>query len=198
MTQEKFVVDGSFLIQQSARELVSCLVGHLGVTPVAQLPGSQALTPPAGNYRYQAQIANPDQLNSAVNILYHVGSDADQDTRVKLSLLAQLAKENCFDQLRTKEQLGYIAQSGRRQSINFAAFAVIVQSERDANYVDERVEHWLTTFREFVQDMSEDDFAQHRQSLVNSKKEDFKNMSEEMHAYNTYIQSGTYDFGRSE
>lgn len=55
----------------------------------------------------------------------------------------------------------------------------MVQSERDANYIDERIESWFVTFKEYLEKMSEEEFAKQRQSLVNRKLEDTKNMGQE-------------------
>ena len=68
-----------------------------------------------------------------------------------MSLVAHLAKEPCFDDLRTKQQLGYLVFSGvllsGDESVHSLRF--IVQSEvQDPVYLDGRVEAFLKGFRE--------------------------------------------------
>lgn len=58
-------------------------------------------------------------------------------------------------------------------------FRVLVQSERDAEYVESRIEAWLQSFRQLIVDMSDDDFITQRTSLINRKLEDHKNMNSE-------------------
>jgi insulysin len=157
-------------------------------------------------------VPHAEQLNSAVEMFLYVGDDYDQQQRVRLQLFTQLASEPCFDQLRTKEQLGYIVQSSARGSIGSHGFRVIVQSERDADHVEARIEAWFETFRQLIVDMPETEFAQQRQSLIHRKLEDYKNMNQECvpsdsgeegpmacrtHAYWMHIHSGYYDFLRS-
>jgi insulysin len=58
--------------------------------------------------------------------------------------------EEAFDQLRTKEQLGYIVFTGMKKiAQNMAAIHFIVQSNhKDALYLDERIETFLKTYYE--------------------------------------------------
>jgi insulysin len=60
-----------------------------------------------------------------------------------LGLLAQIASEPCFDQLRTKEQLGYLVFSGVRKQPGMMGFRIIIQSERDPIYLENRIEAFL-------------------------------------------------------
>lgn len=57
---------------------------------------------------YQRQVEDPLNVNSGIEYLIQVGNVTQTDLRARLSLLAQIAQEPCFDQLRTKEQLGRI------------------------------------------------------------------------------------------
>lgn len=132
-----------------------------------------------GSHCFRAPVQDPGQLNSAVDLLLYFGKDSDQDLRTRNSLLVQLASDHCFDVLRTKEQLGYIAQCMPKHGAGLLGFHVIVQSERDADYVDSRVENWFNELRSFIAGLSADEFAQHRESVVNRKLEDHKNMAQE-------------------
>lgn len=124
-------------------------------------------------------MQDPGQLNSSIDVFLGIGEDVNGDLRTRTSLLSQLASDHCFDVLRTKEQLGYIAQCVIKHSTGLLGFHVIVQSERDADYVDQRVENWFVELRAFIEAMSSDDFKQHRDSVVNRKLEDHKNMAQE-------------------
>lgn len=64
-----------------------------------------------------------------------------------IELFCQLVDEPCFDQLRTKEQLGYIVSSGTRRSRGVQGFRVIVQSTRDLEYVNQRIELFLDSMK---------------------------------------------------
>ena len=64
-----------------------------------------------------------------------------------LDLFCHLVDEPCFDQLRTKEQLGYVVNAGVRRSRGVQGFRVIVQSARGLDHVDQRIELFLDSVR---------------------------------------------------
>jgi insulysin len=57
---------------------------------------------------YKSQCFNPKETNCAIHVYYQIGLDNDTKLLALLQLFAQIVKANCFAQLRTKEQLGYI------------------------------------------------------------------------------------------
>lgn len=64
-----------------------------------------------------------------------------------LELFCHFVDEPCFDQLRTKEQLGYIVNASFRRSRGVQGFRVIVQSARDLDYVNQRIELFIDSIR---------------------------------------------------
>ena len=69
------------------------------------------------------------------------------DKNALLELFSHLVDEPCFDQLRTKEQLGYVVISGARRSRGVQGFRVIVQSSHDLNHVNQRIELFINSMR---------------------------------------------------
>lgn len=55
-------------------------------------------------------VGSAENANSAIEQFTYVGDITNDDLRVKLSLLGTMVQEPLFDQLRTKEQLGYIVR----------------------------------------------------------------------------------------
>ncbi|CAF4501458.1 unnamed protein product, partial [Rotaria magnacalcarata] len=64
-----------------------------------------------------------------------------------LELFCHLVDEPCFDQLRTKEQLGYVVSAGARRSRGVQGFRVIVQSARELDHVNQRIELFIESMR---------------------------------------------------
>jgi insulysin len=64
-----------------------------------------------------------------------------------LELFCHLVKEPCFDQLRTKEQLGYVVDSGVRCIRDVQGFRVIVQSSHELESVDQRIELFIDSIK---------------------------------------------------
>jgi insulysin len=56
---------------------------------------------------------------------------------------------------------------------------VIVQSEKDAAFVESRVDAFWEEFKQTLNDMSEEEFDKYKTTVINKKLEDHKNMWEE-------------------
>lgn len=109
----------------------------------------------------------------------HAGSDADSRIRTLTELFAQLIDEPTFDTLRTKEQLGYLVHSSKRANIGLIGIRFTIQSERDAAYLEERVESFLTNIETYLKDLPEEQFEKEKKSLANRLREDHKNLASE-------------------
>ncbi len=123
-----------------------------------------------------------------------VGEPSDISLRAPLSLFSQIANEPVFDQLRTKEQLGYLVFSGIRRSIGSLGWRVIVQSERDAPYLEGRVDAFLEQFKGTLEKMTEQEFEGHKRSIIHKKLENVKNLVEESQRFWSPVFTGNFDF----
>lgn len=94
-------------------------------------PESSALT-------FVHKVHNATNINSAIEYCVQVGPESDPSSRVLLALLCQIANEPVFDQLRTKEQLGYMVFSGMRKQ-QMMGFRIIIQSEKSPTHLESRV-----------------------------------------------------------
>ncbi|KAJ2121712.1 metalloprotease [Coemansia sp. RSA 720] len=61
-----------------------------------------------GHYIYRHMGKDTNMLNNAVVATFYCGMVTNPKDRTTMTLLSQIAKDQFFDQLRTKEQLGYI------------------------------------------------------------------------------------------
>jgi insulysin len=92
-------------------------------------------------------------------------------------------------------QLGYIVSSASWVSNARAGFRVVVQSEKTAEFLDERIEAlWETTFREHLEKMSEEDFEKEKEAVAAKKLEKAKSLGQETARYWSEIESGELDF----
>ena len=151
---------------------------------------------------------NPDDPNSAVEVLFQVGMQGSTLESMKLELLAHILREPCFDQLRTKEQLGYLVWSGTHTLCNVEGLRFIVQSDKhDAAYLDGRIEAMLgapqegaeqTYFRTLLTEMSAEQFADNVAAVIAAKLEKDKTPWQETMRYWNEITDMTYVFDRAE
>jgi insulysin len=122
----------------------------------------------------------------------------DDMLRAKLLLFAQMTDEPAFDQLRSKEQLGYVVWSGARYSATTIGYRVIIQSERTAEYLESRIDNFLIQTGETLENMSEKDFEGHKRSVINKRLEKLKNLSSETSRFWSHIGSEYFDFLQNE
>lgn len=169
------------------------------VLPQTQWPISRALIfPPGANYVYHKTLKDPANVNHCIEYLLFVGDKSIRPIRAKTLLLDQMTHEPAFDQLRTKEQLGYVVFSGARTTTTSIGYRFIIQSEKTPEYLESRIDNFLTIFGKTLADMSESDFEGHKRSLIAKRLEKLKNLDQESGRLWSYIDSEYLDFELSK
>lgn len=163
--------------------------------PLSQLPIVRSLLLPAGsNFVYNKTLKDPANVNHCVETWLYMGDKADRVLRAKTLLLDQIAHEPAFDQLRTKEQLGYIVFTSLRTFSTTLGFRLLIQSERTPEYLDSRIEAFLVQLGGIIDKMSDSDFEGHKRSLTLKRLEKPKNLDQESTRHWTQISGEYYDF----
>ena len=152
------------------------------------------LLPPGSDYTFRHTLADPDNVNNAIEYYLFVGSNIDRPLRAKLQLFSQMTEEAGFDQLRTKEQLGYIVWSGPRLAATTMGYRVIVQSDRIMEHLENRISAFLQKVGGDLEDMCSEDFESHRRSLITKRLETLKSLDQESTRYFTHVATEIYDF----
>ncbi|MCJ1266561.1 Insulinase (Peptidase M16) [Lobaria immixta] len=150
--------------------------------------------PEGSDYTYRRKLADPANVNHCIEYYVFVGSATDRTLRAKLLLLAQMTDEAGFDQLRTKEQLGYIVFTGARVAATTMGYRVIIQSERRTEYLEERINAFLAAFAKSLDTMPQEEFESHKKSLINKRLEKIKNLDQESTRFWEHITSEYFDF----
>lgn len=153
---------------------------------------------PGSNYVYPRTLKDPANVNHCIEYYLYIGLFSDASLRSKLQLFAQMTDEPAFDQLRSKEQLGYVVWSGSRYSATTMGYRVIIQSERTAQYLESRIENFLRGFGASLEKMPLDEFEGHKRSVVNKRLEKLKNLGSETGRYWSHIGSEYFDFLQHE
>jgi len=165
--------------------------------PPSQWPIRRSLIfPPGSNFVYERSLKDPANINHCIEYMLYVGSNQDRDLRARLLLLAQIADEPCFDQLRTKEQLGYVVFSGASIHNTWIGYRVLVQSENSPDYLENRIESFLIDLGKEIEDMEDRRFEKHKISIINKRLESLKNLNSETGRFWNHILSECYDFNQ--
>lgn len=161
----------------------------------AQWPVRRSLIfPPGGNFQYNKTLKDPANVNHCIEYLLYVGNKADRELRAKVLLFDQITHEPAFDQLRTKEQLGYVVFSGARPSATTLGFRFIIQSERTPAYLESRIDAFLTVLSTTLGQMSEAEFEGHKRSVITKRLEKLKNLDQESGRLWSHIDGEYFDF----
>ncbi|CAG8443312.1 16769_t:CDS:10 [Funneliformis mosseae] len=174
-------------ILQPKALIPSQLIGHRNV-----------IIPQGKRFIYQRSVINLEEYNSAIYYYIQIGDLMDKELRAKSSILAQIANEPCFDQLRTKEQLGYIVESSLREQISSVGFRILIQSEKDTIHLENRIEAFLGKLLNIIEEISEQEYQKQVHSLIIDTIEKPKNLFEETGRYWDHIISGYYNFEQIE
>jgi insulysin len=168
---------------------------NAGVLPPEQRSSSRSFAlPESSNYVYNKTLQDPDNVNHCVETFFHVGERGDRAVRARTLLIAQMLHEPAFDQLRTKEQLGYAVFTDVRAPLTTTGIRFIIQSERTPRYLDTRIEAFLASYGEILANMSVSEFEGHKRSSIVKCLEKPKNLDQESSQHWEQISDGFYDF----
>ncbi|KAI1326360.1 ubiquitin carboxyl-terminal hydrolase-like protein [Xylariaceae sp. FL0255] len=169
------------------------------VLPKEEWPIHRSLEyPPGSNYLFQKTLKDPANVNHCIEYYLYIGDKGDRMVRAKTQLLDQITHEPAFDQLRTKEQLGYIVFSGVRGSSTTYGFRFIIQSERTPEYLESRIDLFLQEQGKALREMSDEKFEGHKRAVINKRLEKLKNLDQESARHWTQISNEYYDFEASK
>eukprot|EP00123_Amoebidium_parasiticum_P017153 comp23732_c1_seq1/m.40925 comp23732_c1_seq1/g.40925 ORF comp23732_c1_seq1/g.40925 comp23732_c1_seq1/m.40925 type:complete len:972 (-) comp23732_c1_seq1:688-3603(-) len=143
-------------------------------------------------YEYQEQFSSDYAIEN-----YIVTGLDDSRGNVLVELASQIIHEKFGHVLRTQEQLGYIVHSGLRRQHGVNGLRFIVQGERDAAYLDTRIEVFLRSVKEVMEGLDEATFAKHINTLTTKKLEKDKSMGHEVNRYWSEILDQQYNFNRA-
>jgi len=137
---------------------------------------------------FSERIKNPTELNSCYKLSVNIGylrPDLNADY-IKISsyldVLHAFISEQFFDQLRTKEQLGYVVQGYKYSYGNtieqpFVTYDFCVQSpHKDANYLRDRTIQFVKEFKGFLTERPDESINKVVQSQIQTLEAPFQNL----------------------
>ncbi|KAK9470594.1 Metalloenzyme, LuxS/M16 peptidase-like protein [Dipodascopsis tothii] len=195
------LVVGNFS-KQDALRMADLVNEHLKHQPLlASQDGvtKRSFVVPEGRaFVHKRPLADPKNLNSCIIYYCQVCDTTDVRTRAALAVLSQIAHEPAFNQLRTKEQLGYVVFAGTVTFSVKMGFRTIIQSEKTTEYLEKRIDAFYRKLDGMLVDMSDADFKAHVDAVIIDRTEKLKNLSEEFYRFDFHLSSGFYEFSRYE
>jgi len=120
--------------------------------------------------KYQELAYSSSEENNAVEMTLQFGSDLSlgYEGIGILDLIGHLAYSSAYNQLRTKEQLGYIVSVYTRKTAGgtWGLTAVVQSSSKSPKFLEERIEAWFQTFRAELEEKTPETFEKEARGVV--------------------------------
>ena len=138
-------------------------VANKPVLSVTKIPAAQPVL-------HEQLSPDPDAVDSAISAYFQCGPRSVR-TDMLLELLCQVMDKAMFQQLRTQEQLGYIVNAGTQSKWGVCGLRCLIQSVHPPAFLEARLETFLESFEGKLRELSDEDFAEHVNSLRTKKLE---------------------------
>ncbi|CAN6468935.1 unnamed protein product [Victoria cruziana] len=169
------------LLEEEAIEISNILAGALFLDSIPPLPTDmwhqeRVLCLPAGaNFIRNAKVKNEMEVNSVVELYFQLEQDMGIESttsRAMVDLFSEICEERFFDQLRTKEQLGYVVDSGPRMTYRTSGFCFRVQSSQyNPSYLRGRIDQFIDGLEKVLEQIDVETFDSYRNGLIAKKME---------------------------
>ncbi|KAG5233552.1 nardilysin [Salix suchowensis] len=151
------------LLEEEAINLSNIIRNNLHEEHVICLPSS-------ANLVRDVNVKNKSETNSVVELYFQIEPEVGLDS-IKLKALADLfdeiVEEPLFNQLRTKEQLGYVVECGPRVTYRINGFCFIVQSSKyNPVYLLGRIENFINGLEEMLEGLDDASFENYKSGLM--------------------------------
>jgi insulysin len=149
---------------------------------------------------------NPEESNNACVVSIQLGllaATARDSTEEEVIvsglalLMNQIISSHFFDDLRTKQQLGYIVNAHNSMMGNFAVLNFIVQSEVPGNVISEKILKFIQeSIPEIIAEIQQEDLDKYKTAVIKSLTEKPKHIQDLFSRHWQEISNRRFDFNR--
>ncbi|KAH8386500.1 hypothetical protein KR093_000811, partial [Drosophila rubida] len=166
------LVQGNYT-EESAHNVMNTLLTRLGCKAIQEriYIEDRTVQLPKGAHYIRCHALNEQDTNTVITNFYQLGPNTVRLECI-LDLLMMFVEEPLFDQLRTKEQLGYHVGATVRMNYGIAGYSIMVNSQETkttASHVEKRIEVFRNNMMQILEDMSQEDYDHTRDSLIKLK-----------------------------
>ncbi|KAM0676209.1 hypothetical protein GVAV_000172 [Gurleya vavrai] len=126
----------------------------------------------------QGSFNSEDKENNGVGVFYKICSEKEYKKIASVEVFMQGSSEAFFDQLRTKEALGYVTQNYLLSFNGYRYMCFLVQSEKNCDYLEERINKYIKAYISEFNSITKDEFETFKESAINAQEEEHKNIYE--------------------
>ncbi|KAH8323085.1 hypothetical protein KR074_001857, partial [Drosophila pseudoananassae] len=166
------LIQGNYT-EESAHNVLNSVISRLNCKPIRErhLVEDRTVQLPLGTNVIRCHALNEDDTNTVITNFYQIGPNTVRVESI-LDLMMMFVDEPLFDQLRTKEQLGYHVGATVRINYGIAGYSIMVNSQETkttAAHVQGRIEAFRSNMLQILREMPEDEYEHTRDSLIKLK-----------------------------
>ncbi|KAJ1422925.1 Peptidase M16, C-terminal [Sesbania bispinosa] len=126
--------------------------------------------PSSANIVRDVNVKNKLEKNSVLELYFQIEQDfGTGSTKLKalIDLFDEIVEEPLFNQLRTKEQLGYVVECSPRVTYRVFGFCFCIQSsEYNPVYLQGRIDNFINGLEELLDGLDDDSFENYKSGLM--------------------------------
>ncbi|KAF7816228.1 nardilysin-like [Senna tora] len=157
--------------------------------------------PSSANLVRDVSVKNKSEKNSVVELYFQIEQDVGMgSTKLKalIDLFDEIIEEPLFNQLRTKEQLGYVVECSPRITYRVFGFCFCVQSsEYSPIYLQGRIDNFIDGLEKLLDGLDGDSFEHYRSGLMAKLLEKDPSLTYESNRFWNQIVDKRYIFDMS-
>lgn len=157
--------------------------------------------PSGANLVRDVNVKNKLERNSVIELYFQIEQDVGMESiRLKalIDLFDEIVEEPYFNQLRTKEQLGYNVECSPRVTYRVFGYCFIIQSsEYSPIYLQGRIDNFINSLEELLDGLDQDSFENYRSGLLAKLLEKDTSLTYESNRFWSQIVDKRYIFDMS-
>ncbi|CAK7323528.1 unnamed protein product [Dovyalis caffra] len=126
--------------------------------------------PSRANLVRDVNVKNKSETNSVAELYFQIEPEVGLESiklKALMDLFDEIVEEPLFNQLRTKEQLGYVVQCSPRVTYRIYGFCFCVQSSKyNPVYLLGRIENFINGLEELLEGLDDASFANYKSGLM--------------------------------
>ncbi|XP_017065848.1 nardilysin [Drosophila eugracilis] len=166
------LIQGNYT-EESAHNVLNSVLSRLNCQAIKEqrYVEDRTIQLPLGTNVIRCHALNEQDTNTVITNFYQIGPNTLRVESI-LDLLMMFVDEPLFDQLRTKEQLGYHVGATVRVNYGIAGYSIMVNSQEtkaSAHYVEGRIEAFRVQMLQILRNLERDEYEHTRDSLIKLK-----------------------------
>ncbi|XP_022732672.1 nardilysin-like isoform X2 [Durio zibethinus] len=171
--------------------------------PVTMRHREQVICFPRGaNFVRDVTVKNNSETNSVLELYFQIEPEVGVEAvklKALIDLFDEIVEEPLFNQLRTKEQLGYVVECSPRVTYRVYGFCFCIQSSKySPDYLQERTDNFINNLEELLGGLDDESFESYRSGLTAKLLEKDPSLSYETNRLWNQIVDNRYMFDLSK